>query len=507
MKNLLAILPTAAMLYVVFMSQFPVNLYSRPKLLKPPEPAAVTVETPTLTESCYTYSNFTANNICCKMKKYSGSDILRCVKELSMEQILRHRLATGTTSNSSSPNDLGRVHVALVGDSHMRDMFVAMAERVAGENVLYKFESRNISWQTVGSLFYQMRARVERFETMRVQHLDFPLRVSWYRDEELKLFAGLIKKWESGEEPKPTFVITAFGLHWMKNHPTPTGVHYKEFFVTLAPHLARLAKTAPVYFKLVDFVIKAYYEKQRRHPGISVESIHTYNLIAREHLQGTGVTLWDSTLPLSVAYAHECLREQKTTPVLYTWKCHDDCHLGYLMLEQYADMVYNAVCNRFLGLIQTMRVMKSVVARTQPCLTPELTGKKLHRHFTALSVPVYRFAISPIILVGIPLSQDLTERFSMHRNERLLEVDGTGCMPTEKKSINKLSNFSTLTAKNQHIPLGFITHGYSVDKNINPLFLISELSSFISILTHSPFPKNEAEVLQILKELVKYQLS
>lgn len=91
MKNLLAILPTAAILHVVFMSQFPVNLYSRLKLVKPPEPAAVTVETPTLTESCYTYSNFTANNICCKMKKYSGSDILKCVTELSMEQILRHR--------------------------------------------------------------------------------------------------------------------------------------------------------------------------------------------------------------------------------------------------------------------------------------------------------------------------------------------------------------------------------------------------------------------------------
>ena len=59
-----------------------------------------------------------------------------------------------------------------------------------------------------------------------------------------------------------------------------------------------------------------------------------------------------------------------------------------------------------------MQVLKSVGARIQPCLTPELTGKKLNSpppHFTALSVPVYRLAISPIILVGIPLSLRISE--------------------------------------------------------------------------------------------------
>lgn len=47
-------------------------------------------------------------------------------------------------------------------------------------------------------------------------------------------------------------------------------------------------------------------------------------------------------------------------------------------------------------------VNASVGARTKPCFTHELTRKKFNRPlpcFTALSVPVYRFAVKPIIHV------------------------------------------------------------------------------------------------------------
>lgn len=84
--------------------------------------------------------------------------------------------------------------------------------------------------------------------------------------------------------------------------------------------------------------------------GINFQATEMYNDIARQLLQGTGVVLWDSTLPLSVIYANECMKTRRLTPITYDWKCHDVNHLGYIMLEQYADMVYNGICNRYLDL-------------------------------------------------------------------------------------------------------------------------------------------------------------
>lgn len=59
-----------------------------------------------------------------------------------------------------------------------------------------------------------------------------------------------------------------------------------------------------------------------------------------------------------------------------------------------------------LPITQSMQVLKCAGVRTQPCLTPEFTGKKLDRntpHFTALLVTIYRLAITQRILVGILL--------------------------------------------------------------------------------------------------------
>lgn len=86
-----------------------------------------------------------------------------------------------------------------------------------------------VSWQSVGSLFYQMRARIKRFETVRVRHLDLPLQVSWYKDVELTQFVTLIKKWETGEEPKPSFVITGNENNKVdKTSPFLRNVHYTK---------------------------------------------------------------------------------------------------------------------------------------------------------------------------------------------------------------------------------------------------------------------------------------
>lgn len=96
MKILLAILLTAAVISVILMSQSTIKLYRKltqpgPARLFQPSPETNTVKNPTFMESCYTYENFTASNTCCKLKKYSGSDILKCSRELFAEQILRNR--------------------------------------------------------------------------------------------------------------------------------------------------------------------------------------------------------------------------------------------------------------------------------------------------------------------------------------------------------------------------------------------------------------------------------
>ncbi|XP_047492901.1 uncharacterized protein LOC125041716 isoform X2 [Penaeus chinensis] len=160
--------------------------------------------------------------------------------------------------------------------------------------------------------------------TSEVRHVSAPFRVTWYADWKLDGFPELIHRWETNQELRPSLVITGGGLHWMQHHPPPTGDPFRNFLTTLAPHLTRLASSVPVYFKLIDYV----------------------------PLQGTGVVIWDSTLKLSLAYTEECVRVRRVTPDNYEWNCADHGHIGYIMLEQYTDMIYNAFCNRFLNLTE-----------------------------------------------------------------------------------------------------------------------------------------------------------
>ena len=64
---------------------------------------------------------------------------------------------------------------------------------------------------------------------------------------------------------------------------------------------------------------------------------------------------------------------------------------------------------------QSMHVLKSDGASTQPCLIPVFTGKKLDTpppHLTALTVPEYRPVNRSIILAGIPQRRRRTQSVS-----------------------------------------------------------------------------------------------
>lgn len=84
--------------------------------------------------------------------------------------------------------------------------------------------------------------------------------------------------------------------------------------------------------------------------SFNAATIEKYNQIARETLDGTGVVVWDSTLPLSRAYTLECLAHPKTTPDTFWWKCNDKRHVGYILVDQYADMLLNYACNTHINL-------------------------------------------------------------------------------------------------------------------------------------------------------------
>lgn len=83
---------------------------------------------------------------------------------------------------------------------------------------------------------------------------------------------------------------------------------------------------------------------------MSVNLTKLYNEIAVRELHGTGMVLWDSTFPLSVQYNDACGKKKRNTPPLFRWKCNDSRHLGYIVVDQFANMIYNAICNKYLDL-------------------------------------------------------------------------------------------------------------------------------------------------------------
>ncbi|XP_037801394.1 uncharacterized protein LOC119596298 [Penaeus monodon] len=151
-----------------------------------------------------------------------------------------------------------------------------------------------------------------------------------------------------GRETKPTVVIMDSGLHFMTKRPDLKAIPYEKSLIQLKPYFTRLAATVPVYYKLTDDLQAA---RHRTHK-MSLNLTKLYNDIAVRELHGTGVTLWDSTIPLSAQYNDACAKKNRNTPPLFKWKCSDARHLGYIVVDQFANMVYNAVCNKYLDLDQ-----------------------------------------------------------------------------------------------------------------------------------------------------------
>lgn len=88
------------------------------------------------------------------------------------------------------------------------------------------------------------------------------------------------------------------------------------------------------------------YIRKPKVKSFTVANFREYNAIYRRVLKDTGVVFWDSTLPLSRAYNQECLRNPRHLEDTLLWMCKDVVHVGYILWNQYADMVLNAACGQ-----------------------------------------------------------------------------------------------------------------------------------------------------------------
>ncbi|KAK3865528.1 hypothetical protein Pcinc_028884 [Petrolisthes cinctipes] len=160
---------------------------------------------------------------------------------------------------------------------------------------------------------------------------------------------------EVEQQYRPSFLVINSGLHWLsfleKAYTSgldnnATLVLYQDQLNHLTPILGRFATHTPTVFKLLDDV-QAADTNPKSEKVISRTNLAHYNQVTVEALRGTGVTVWDSTLPLSLGYSHQCSVHPRTS-INYWWKCHDKRHVGYVLVEQYVDMLLNHACNSYL---------------------------------------------------------------------------------------------------------------------------------------------------------------
>ncbi|XP_069158486.1 uncharacterized protein [Procambarus clarkii] len=124
---------------------------------------------------------------------------------------------------------------------------------------------------------------------------------------------------------------------------------YRKHISSFKDQLTRLAVNTTIAFKLVDDLQRA--SRPNTKQAINTRSNYPlYNKAALEELSGTGVIIWDSTLPLSRAYTLRCEAQHLHTPPWLHWNCRDIGHVGYILVDQYADMIINDYCSKYLHL-------------------------------------------------------------------------------------------------------------------------------------------------------------
>nr|XP_045594396.1 N-acetylneuraminate 9-O-acetyltransferase-like [Procambarus clarkii] len=365
-----------------------------------------------LNQACYDYNHTRHTNIlrntCCRLHNYSKKDILTCI-QTAAEKLTRPKRFVGEdtgkmhSNNKHSDTDIkdhfhspneyllhfhhhpsgdsslvtqprpsfnisselfsspGRARGwlwAIVGDSRMRQVFSALVTRLTSPGLKYRKPSTEGRWRSAHELADNLRIG-KLHEDIEVYHMDVPLRIIFHWDPLLTLLPKLIHQWTNNEKQRPTLLLLGTGLHWMRStlHTyRAAGPHaamdkFKQHMDALLPQLVSFAESTYTIMQLQDYIQELHIFK--KYKGVySNSNIDLYNNFVSSYLMDSSVTLWDSNIPFSKAYHANCVKSyRKSFDML--WDCDNPLHTGFVMVEKYADMFLNDICNSFINLDTT----------------------------------------------------------------------------------------------------------------------------------------------------------
>ncbi|XP_068229219.1 uncharacterized protein [Palaemon carinicauda] len=319
---------------------------------------------PFLNQKCYIYENLRARFTCTdsthRFINYSFDDILKCFTNLS--EAIRNKSINNYWKNPGSSyrkrsaknaveiSERPIVHLAMVGDSHIRGIFERFMRRISNDRILV--EKVRMTKKEVNKYLRKSLKWVKERPNhcLEMDHLDVPLRVVFYWDKYLQRLPHLLSSWMNGSATKPTHLLLGSTLHYVvavedilyvKGIKVATRPFYNHLKV-ISPLLKTFSRSAQVVFKLQDHL-----ERYSRYVFDDMLLLDYYNKIASDLLvpRSPSFVVWNSTIPLSDLYEKECSRNGSRLPRKNKKKCSNEMHLGIMALDRFLDMYLNDICS------------------------------------------------------------------------------------------------------------------------------------------------------------------
>ncbi|CAL4146067.1 unnamed protein product, partial [Meganyctiphanes norvegica] len=290
-----------------------------------------------LLQSCYTYSNCTATNICCDLHTYTAADITKCA------EVILKSVDTMTPS---------RLSIVLVGDSRTRQIFTSLAHLLIDTNMTYSIEKEGKSGELrdlVPLLFV-----FKYHDNIRLVSRDSPLNITFYHDPLLESWLPkLLKQWVAHPDTRPHLLQIGSGVHYLVFKGEKAFKMFSKKWSGLLPSLRALANNTHAIVKIVDHVLVEYHTPDYAF-ALADESINLLNSILTSLLRQypNNILFWNSSMPLSDQYVDQCYKNKVTTKD-HLWMCNDPMHLGYFLIHQFRNEMLNSFCNKYLQLGDT----------------------------------------------------------------------------------------------------------------------------------------------------------
>ncbi|XP_068229718.1 uncharacterized protein [Palaemon carinicauda] len=287
-------------------------------------------------------ARFTCTDSTHRFINYSFDDISKCFTNLS--EAIRNKSINNYWKNSGSSyrkrsaknaveiSERPIVHLAMVGDSHIRGIFERFMKRMGNDRILVA--KVRMTKNKLKKFQHESKYWVKRNNRyLELDRLDVPLRVVFYWDERLQRLPHLLSSWMNGSATKPTHLLLGSTLHHVKEvkdilYVEGIKVASRPFYNRLkviSPLLKTFSRSAQVVFKLQDHL-----EKYSSYIFDDMLLLDYYNKIASDLLvpRSPSFVVWNSTIPLSDLYEKECSRNGSRLPRKNEKKCSDDMHLG-----------------------------------------------------------------------------------------------------------------------------------------------------------------------------------